>query len=169
MADILFLNGKLKEVYGLTIDGRNRFRIVWSENCFEKRMNPFGKIEELKKYSYLDKRYIFEVYTPEAKANPEILSDGYEPFYVFQDKHGKYLEPVWWACEVAVKLWIQAKNVAEHRLTAQQMESIEKEKEAKEVETFKDSLEVSSLDQMKFRYGEAVIHDSSKALTEETK
>lgn len=168
MRDTFRLNARLREVYGLTIDGNNRFRVVWSENTFEKRFSEFGngqlEVREVKKYSYLTNRYILEAYMPEAKANPEINnSDGFEPIYVFQTKSGEFLEPVEWACEFAIKCWLAEVE----KKTDQQLKNEDKEKEEKEVERIKDALDTSSVDQMKFRYGEAVILDSSKALKEE--
>lgn len=166
MIDLKYLNARLKEVYGLTIDGRNRFRVVWSDHETEKRYLE-DKVVVLPKYSYLHHRYIFEAYIPTAKLNPEVDSDGYEPIYVFQSNEGDPLDPVWWACEFIVKQYLTSiENARVHKKTLAQMESEEKAKEDKEVEVFKDTLDVSSVDQMKFRYGEAVIHDSSKALKE---
>jgi hypothetical protein len=169
MRDTFNLNKRLREVYGLTIDGNNRFRVVWSENSYEKRLGDFGKgfeeVKEVKKYSYLSDRYILEAYIPEAKANPEINnSDGFEPIYVFQTKDGQFLEPVEWACEFAIKCWLTEVQ----KKTDAQLRNEDLEKEAKEVEKIKDALDTSSVDQMKFRYGEAVIHDSSKALVDKT-
>lgn len=169
MIDLLHLNKRLKEAYGLTIDGKNRFRVVWSESATEKRINPQGHVEELRKYSYIQRRYIFEAYIPSAKANNELHDpDGFEPIYIFQSKLGQALDPEWWACEFIVKNYLESTaNAREHKKTDAMMRAEEAEKEAKEVEKIKDALDTSSVDQMKFRYGEAVIHDSTKALSGE--
>ena len=72
MHEIFTINKRLREVYGLTIDGNSRFRVVWSENSYEKRLVPVVseagfEVQEVKKYSYLENRYILEAYIPEAK------------------------------------------------------------------------------------------------------
>ena len=96
-------NKRLSDIYGLSIDGKPKYRLIWTENTFEKRHGTFSKfygplwlgehtgIELAKKYSFLLNRFVLERYAPEATRNPEIDSDGYECFYVFHDKDRNYL------------------------------------------------------------------------------
>lgn len=115
MENVALINKALKEKYGLSIDGNQKYRVVWSEGLTEKRIGkvdyytPSGifiksedGIHEVKKYSYVIDRYILEIYDPSFKKNIEIAhSDGYEPLFVF-DKKGTYLKPYLWACEYLI-------------------------------------------------------------------
>ena len=114
MDNITRINKSLKSLFGVSIDGKVNFRVIWSDSLTEKRKGDFVKVTpngiylgeqknvimEVPKYSYLRERFILEGYNLAHKANPEIVvSDGYEPLYVFQKKDGTYLKPELWACE----------------------------------------------------------------------
>lgn len=96
------INKGLKNLYGLTPNGKAKFRVIWSNGVTEKRVIHNGLYKEVKevlKYSYVRDRYILEGFNQSWHQNPEILlSDDYEPLFVF-DKKGVYLKPELWACE----------------------------------------------------------------------
>lgn len=110
--DVKIFNRKLKEVYGKHLDGRQLFRLIWSESELEKRYGTYNVfygniyirtetgVLEVRKYNYIKERYILErlVYMP----SREIVGSEnghYECVYVFQDKDGNYLKPIWKALE----------------------------------------------------------------------
>lgn len=95
-------------MYGTELDGRPRYRLIWSEEATEHRRGVHrefhGKIflrewvgvKECKKYAYLKDRWVLEklMFFPVA----EIVDSGkghYEPVWVFQKDDGSYLKPIW--------------------------------------------------------------------------
>ena len=106
------INRKLIEVYGLSLDGNPKYKLVWSENETEKRRRTISssgqvieEVREVPKYSYVCERWILEVYVP--TDNDELTTKiSYEPLWVFQDKNGNYLPPVWPAIEIIIQAMI---------------------------------------------------------------
>lgn len=104
------INKRLKFLFGVNIYGSANFRIVYSDNEFEKRRGSFNEflgkiflrqivgIRECKKYPHLKERFIIERWYPADKAfTPEIpdsINGGYEPLYVFEDKDRNFLDPI---------------------------------------------------------------------------
>src|SRR5713226_957386 len=136
MENIKLINKRLTKLYGSVIVGKDRFggifkqgdlsrrptfRLVWSETEYEKRYgtynvfygNLFVRTEtgtlEMKKYPYVKDRYILErlVHMPNPEL-PESNAGHYEGVFVFQDKHGNYLKPIWKAIEYACQRLLNA-------------------------------------------------------------
>lgn len=100
-------NRKLKENYGQLEDGKPYFRLVWSEDAFEKRwmthtnegfalLQP--EVREVRKYRpHTVDRYVLEGLQ---EIPPNVETDlvglvSYEPVWTFQDKNQEYLIPRW--------------------------------------------------------------------------
>jgi hypothetical protein len=95
------LNKFLRESYGKTVTGKTNFRLVWSEDIFEKRLGEFNEfygkiflrtikgIRELRKYNYIHNRYILEGWIDgDLSSNgevPEATHGDYAPIWVFED------------------------------------------------------------------------------------
>ena len=100
------INRQLRDFYGIdTSAGVPMWRVVWSDDQFEKRLmeyTPSGfqltlpEVMEVRKYSYVQHKYILErlVIVPDPnKAELAGESFSYEPMWVFQDHDGAYLPP----------------------------------------------------------------------------
>lgn len=112
------INKKLKEYYGTDDEGRPIYRVVFSDTQVEKRFGTFTEsygsiflrevkgLQEVKKYNYIQQRWVLEklmfAMTDEV-IGLDLNNRCYEPIYVFQDKFGRALPVVWWACEMVVK------------------------------------------------------------------
>lgn len=171
------VNAWLFSKYGKDICGQPRFRLVFSEDQFEKRLGTFSKyygdiwlndytgVEECYKY-WFEGAWVLErlVYYH----NPEIMSPTnwhYEPLWVFTDRYNRYLEPHLWAVQKVMEAWedrevrlypsIGADAVAYNR---------NEEKHAKQVEKFKEILDPSECfyGKLSVKSGEAVSLSNKK-------
>ena len=157
---------KFLEKFGFTLDGKQIYRLVWSDSEFEWRKGVFREflgeiflretigIKEVRKYNYIHARWILERnFPPEFVNNSEIANPNYyEPIYVFQDRFGSYLEPT----EKVLDFLIRA---AENNTPATESELISnlKEKDEKEIQQIADALEVSELG-VGIRLGESIAY-----------
>lgn len=110
------LNRQLIDLFGVdTLTGKAMWRIVWSEDQFEKRlmnMTDEGlylihpEVREVPKYrTYIKDKYILErlVLVPESQENDLPTTRlSYEPMWTFQDKDGNYLPPTLLASKFVV-------------------------------------------------------------------
>ncbi len=101
------MNQHLIDLYGIdTSTGRAMFRIVWSEDQYEKRLTKFTReglellypeVRELPKYKqWIHEKYVLERLVLVPDINVEDLPTerlSYEPLWVFADKDGNYLPP----------------------------------------------------------------------------
>jgi hypothetical protein len=101
------LNRQLVDLYGInTTTGHPMWRIVWSEDQFEKRLvNETDEglilltpiVKEVPKYrSYIKERYILErlVIIPDLQQRElPTMKLSYEPMWTFEDARGNYLPP----------------------------------------------------------------------------
>lgn len=116
------INQQLKDQYGVdTITGLPIWRVVWSEDQFEKRLGtyedftPAGlyirtvtEVREVPKYrQWIKQKYVLErlVVVPVLSA-AELPTQkvSYEPIFVFQTGSGNYLPPKFEAAKFAVDL-----------------------------------------------------------------
>jgi len=109
------INRQLRDTYGIdSSSSQPMWRVVWSDDQFEKRLmeyTPSGvellvpEVMEVRKYSYVQHRYILErlvlVPEPDKKELPESHTS-YEPMWVFQDANDNYLPPVLEACKFII-------------------------------------------------------------------
>lgn len=108
---IHIINKRLLESFGKFEDGRANWRVVWSDNEFEKRLvevtdegfqllEPY--VKEVPKYSYARHRYILERLVPVPLYSELTTKTSYEPIWTFQDNNGNYLPPIWEAIYLLV-------------------------------------------------------------------
>jgi hypothetical protein len=110
MGDIARINKQIVTKYGTILDGRPRFRVVWSSDQLEKRRGEFSdwyghilirtveETREVLKYPGPDDRdrWIVEsiIFQPWPDL-PESTNGHYEPLWTFRTAEGKYLKPNW--------------------------------------------------------------------------
>ena len=109
------LNRRLIDYYGIAIDSGNPiYKIVWSEDQYEKRFTkftkegfelPYEEVRELPKYKqWIHNKWILEqiVIVPENSEKQLTVKMSYEPLWVFQTENGEPLPPKWEAIEVII-------------------------------------------------------------------
>lgn len=111
------LNEQLVKRFG-SLDGKPRFRIIWSEDVQEVRLSSFHSgihlstpiAEKRPKYMYLKNRYVLEMALAGA-AHKDVLTEDkitYEPIYVFQNpKTQDPLPPIWVVCEIMARYYLE--------------------------------------------------------------
>lgn len=120
-----YINRKLIDEFGIdSIKNIPIFRVVWSEDQFEKRLGtytdstPSGifirevtEIREVPKYrQWIQQKYVLERLCLIPEYQKTVLPVGetddgqvtYEPLFVFEDVNGKYLPPQWIVAKIAV-------------------------------------------------------------------
>lgn len=112
------INQQLIDQFGLdTSTGQNMFRVVWSEDQFEKRLtdrtdsgieliHPIVKL--VPKYrQWVKEKFVLErlVIVPEMSI-PELvgLKLSYEPIWVFKDATDNYVPPTFWGCKFIIDI-----------------------------------------------------------------
>jgi len=108
------LNKQLADKYGYN-DGRPNFRVIWSEDEFEKRLSNYTdegfllltpEVRDFPKYKqWIQERYILEKITiiPEFAKGQLVEKVGYEPIWTFETKSGEFLPPIIGACVYIVE------------------------------------------------------------------
>lgn len=108
------INRQLVDLFGIdTITGMPIWRVVWSDDQYEKRkvdciagiqlLHPV--VKELPKYDWIRQRWILErlVLVPEINQDDLPASKlTYECMWKFEDKDGNPLPPAIWACKFVV-------------------------------------------------------------------
>lgn len=119
--DIESINKQLKELFGVdTVTGDVIWRVVWSEDQFEKRYGTYDdfvpgtkiflrtvtETREVPKYrQWIHEKYVLErlVAVPEVNLiDLPTTKMSYEPLWVFEDKNGNYLPPKIEACQFII-------------------------------------------------------------------
>ena len=110
------INGQLVDLFGVdTGTGQPIFRVVWSEDQFEKRLTDRtdsgvilleSVVKLLPKYrQWIHEKYVLErlVIVPESNI-PELagLKLSYEPIWVFRGKFDEYIPPTLWGCKFVI-------------------------------------------------------------------
>lgn len=111
------LNKQLKDLYGVdTVTGLQMWRIVWSEDEYENRLDTYSdfteggifirtvtEVRRVKKYlNFTTERYILERLVLVPEINQQDLPDtklSYEPLWTFETGKGEYLPPKLNACQ----------------------------------------------------------------------
>lgn len=104
------INERLLLEYGTEFGNSPRFRVVFSEDQYEKRWTNFTdegfelvqpEVRLLPKYKqWVHEKYILERLVPITGETDLLTKVGYEPCWVFQDKHGNYLPPFFEGCKL---------------------------------------------------------------------
>lgn len=111
------INKRLRDNFGIdTISGNTIWRVVWSDDQFEKRLTNCTAegltlltpiVREFPKYKqWIQQRYILERFVIVPALQQNELADvqvSYEPLWTFEDKNGNYLPPKWEACEFIIQ------------------------------------------------------------------
>lgn len=107
------INKKLKEEFGCEFGDSPRFRVVFSEDQYEKRWTNYTnegfelimpEVRLLPKYKqYIRERFVLERLVPVVGETDLTTKVSYEPAWVFQDKHGNYLPPFYDGCKYVVE------------------------------------------------------------------
>lgn len=110
------INQQLIDLFGLdTATGQPMFRVVWSEDQFEKRLTdrsekglilPTPMVKLLPKYrQWINDRFVLERLVIVPETNIKELAGiklSYEPLWVFRDKFDRYVPPTLWACKFVI-------------------------------------------------------------------
>jgi hypothetical protein len=112
------INEKLLEDYGTEFGKSPRFRVVFSEDQYEKRMTDHTdegfelihpEVRLLPKYKqWVREKYILERLIPIVGETDLVVKVSYEPAWVFQDKHGNYLPPFFEGCKHIIESMFHA-------------------------------------------------------------
>jgi hypothetical protein len=110
------INRQLRSMFGIDTETRESiFRVVWSEDQFEKRLSNYTAsgiqlltplVCEMPKYrQWVQEKYVLErlVVVPETSSD-ELLDakKSYEPLWVFRDNKGNYLPPKLEVCKLVI-------------------------------------------------------------------
>ena len=99
------LNSFLKGRYGKSLDGRPRFRLVWSADQHERRLGTFNdfhgeifirqvrEVRKVKKYHWLNPPCWVLEYLEEGECLALDIKSGYEPLFAFQENDGSNIRP----------------------------------------------------------------------------
>lgn len=137
------MNRWLRTHGGVSVCGRSNYRIVWSSDCFEKRLGTFTdydstgtiflktvtEVRLAPKYTYIQDRWILEKFF-DANYGENAEGDGYEPIYPFMDKDGNFLSPTY---KVLERLIWMIKNPARIKNWKERVDDL-KAKEQKDID-----------------------------------
>ncbi len=143
------INKKLLDDYGSDIaDNRAKYRVVWSDDQYEKRITTHDKngnqyihpvIQELPKYKqYIRHRYVLEKLTVVQGETDLLEKVVYEVIWTFQDKRGKYLPPWFAACKHIIENILM--NMAIKNYHAKYKDTMSKEKYLEDLQKMEDEL-----------------------------
>jgi hypothetical protein len=108
------INRKLALEFGRDVlSNMPRFRVVFSEDQFEKRLTDYSdsglflttpQVRLLPKYKqWITAKYILERYVEVQGETDLVERHSYEPAWVFQDKLGRYLPPFYEGCKLIIE------------------------------------------------------------------
>jgi hypothetical protein len=127
------INGQLVENFGIdTITGLPIWRIVWSEDQFEKRFGTYDdytknglyirtvtEVREVPKYrQWIHEKYVLERLVIVPEENQDELPTAklsYENLWTFEDVNGNYLPPKWEAAKFIIDT-VYAAQYSNHNL-----------------------------------------------------
>lgn len=172
MQDVDAINEKLLLYYGRELDGRPRYRVVWSTNQLEKRKGEFNEfygsiylrtfygVKEVPKYPFDRDRWIVEklFYIN----NPELFSNrpgSYEPVYVLKGPNGEFLPLNWRAVDMVVSF--AEKKPVGIKLTDADFSDMEQKEMDEDTEYFREVLADQGRSPL-FAFEESVFVDSTR-------
>lgn len=133
--DVSIINTKLHRDFGKHIDGRATWRVVWSDGQLEKRridVTPeglqllFPEVREVKKYPYIQERYVLERLIPVMGETDIVIPWSYEPVWTFADRFQNYLPPRFDACKFVIEaIYSQTDKAGTHKKYKDETNTIE--------------------------------------------
>lgn len=175
MEELKAINKYLLDTYGKALDGKPKFRVIWSDDHTEARLGLHGPnaevetVKEVPKYNFFRERFVLEAYTlafegifgaaiRHAKGIVR-RGDNYEPLRVFQTREGNFLEPDREVCKIVCDSFVALINrPAGQRLTKKQATAQDVQEMRAETQKFFELLSADDSDLIhKFRDGEAVL------------
>ena len=151
------INKYLKQ-FGLTENGKPRYRLVWSDDQLEHRRGEFNEfyghvllrttigVREVPKYPFVQHRWVLECWVPpHASFNSELpnaCNGTYEPLYVFEDSEGLKLPLCLSAVELIMGVMTRPRSAATRRNEQDDREAARDKTEQANIE---DELEVSCI------------------------
>ena len=147
------INKRLLEYYGRDVVwNRPIYRVVWSSSQRETRFAEYEdwynqviflrKVKEWRetlKYPQNPDRWVLERIFPNPRQDELLGEFSYEPLFVFQDKNGNYLPPVWNAINL-ILYTLHTQNAKKAKSNEEMELSKEKEAARREEEEILDSL-----------------------------
>ena len=141
------INEFLQRQYGVHDDGRPRFRVVWSEDQYEKRKLTHSRegfelltpiVDTVKKYQHIKERYVLEQLSvvPENAETDLVEKLSYEPLWTFMDRHENYLPPRADACKMIIDTMLEAMGAGHARILKDEDSEEKKLKELQKVEEY---------------------------------
>jgi len=143
------INKLLIEHYSRNIDdGRPNYRVVWSDDQFEKRIVTHSKngyeyinpvIDLVPKYKqWIRHRYILERLVVVLGETDLLEKVAYEPVWTFQDKYGRYLPPWFEACRHIIENILL--NMAVKNYYAKYKDTMNQEEYLAQIQKMEDEL-----------------------------
>lgn len=170
------VNKRLVEDYGrFSTTDKPIWRVIWSEDQLEKRwvthtaegwelVHP--TVMEVPKYrQWINNKYVLErmVAIPEFVENELVEQISYEPVWVFEDKYGNPLPPVWSAVRLVVE---QVYKAAANAVGAKYKDpELCDPKDAKEIQAAKIDKLVEELFGNESEVGDALAHGDGVGFT----
>jgi len=157
METIKVINKRLATKYGLSLDGRPNYRVVFSDTQFE---NQFGIFEDfsgdillrrvkeyrtVRKYEYIDGKHVLEkLWFFDYGSFPDrpFINNSYEPVWTFMDKERNPLYPIWEAVEFAVECSLEGVRRTLRSKVKRDYVAEEKEAKDKDIKGLEDMLGV---------------------------
>ena len=166
------INEKLAAEFGLEFNSEPRFRVVFSDDQFEKRWTKFTdegfelihpEVRLLPKYKqHIRAKFILERLIPIIGETDLTTNISYEPAWVFQDKDGNYLPPWFEGCRYVIDaIYSQIARAGTFKRYTDPLESPEERMrrvEQMERELFGNETDVSDA----LTYGDAVTDFNQK-------
>lgn len=172
------INEQLIREFGRAFNGWTNFRVVFSDDQFEKRWTDktdeglqliHPEVRELPKYrQYIQGLYILERFIPIVGESDLTENVSYEPAWVFRDKDGNYLPPRYDMCKFIIEvLFSQMKPGSGHaKYKDPHASKEEREKLILEMEHQLFGDETSISDALTYRTGVAGFNEKSKTSLE---
>lgn len=121
---IELINKKLLEDYGYAFNDKPNFKLVFSEDQYEKRLTGFTdegfellvpEVRLLPKYKqWVTAKYILERLVPVTGETDLTEKVSYEPAWIFQDKHQNYLPPFFDGCKLIIDSLLEKSGQSGH-------------------------------------------------------
>lgn len=176
METVETLNTRLVDYFGYFVGNKPNYRIVFSDEQKEKRLTDLTRegfklqkptILEMPKYSYIKGKYLLEKLIEVPPQNLHELTEllSYECIWVFEDRNGFPLPPVWNAIEIIVKTLHDnmGQKKKYHDPESSLEESLEsKEKRVKQLEEDLFGNESEICDALRYQQGIVVPHNYNK-------